>query len=453
MNFPVPTRSDIKCYCRSRLGVRNRGEREGCQQSFEFDIDADIGFEFGIYLERGAKTGWTPDPEAFYFFGMLMPNGVERLFNDGGSVTHPIQGKGTYKVYCLLAQSIGLIGLETQGLVDIRFSTKCPLSCTRLNVSNSKLTKLDVTSLRLLEWLQCGSVRFDYPMNPPVSASYLKELNTSNVTQLKHLFIAGASLAKLNISTNRNLQEFSLNNTGLDILDFSFNNFLRVLHVRDASLYSIVGLQGHNYLCSLIVYESSLSSLNLSGCGDLEVVHVDENSPYLETLNISDCPRFYELEVAYSPVKIINLANCIALKVLNLGPFSWITQLPNLEVLNLEGCVSLELLNARNSKLQELDLSDCIKLVSVAVDGNALTKFILKSEVLINVSASHNNLSSSGVDKVLVHLSNMPIDTSWTVPPRKRCVLTQNNPPTQVGVNAAAALVASGYWEVWYDLE
>jgi len=61
MSLNVPSRSILGTYYRSPLGVRNSGTSEKCRQYFEFQVEAEAGYELLMVFVSSWIMLYKPD--------------------------------------------------------------------------------------------------------------------------------------------------------------------------------------------------------------------------------------------------------------------------------------------------------------------------------------------------------------------------------------------------------
>ncbi len=142
---------------------------------------------------------------------------------------------------------------------------------TYLNVSNNKLTELDVSSLTLLEQLLCGTnqiASLELGNNTRLTQLYcqdnlLEELNLKNNTELKKMVCNKNGLKKLDLSNNKKLEEISCAENKLTGLDLSANAVLAYLDCRNNSL-SALDLSNNTALTKTYFSDNCLVAIDLA---------------------------------------------------------------------------------------------------------------------------------------------------------------------------------------------
>ncbi len=200
-------------------------------------------------------------------------------------------------------------------------------------------------------------------------------------------------------------------NIGLRTLDVSGMPSLRYLNCYGHNLQQI-NLSGCTGLDSLYIlgdsagftpYNSTLRSLDLSGCPNLTVLSLSHFWE-LNTLNIAACTNLKKLALYglwHTTVNTVGLhqlesvecteggfvnldvSNCTTLKTVNLSPDTLIG-------VNVNGCINLESLSLeeyRSSSVDSIDLSSCVNLKSFYLNSVNLRYLNIKNGSSLNSSA------------------------------------------------------------------
>jgi uncharacterized alpha/beta hydrolase family protein len=165
--------------------------------------------------------------------------------------------------------------------------------------------------------------------------------------------------------------------------------------------------KSYKYLWGLSLRNSSLTSLDVGGCVNIQTLQLDNNP--LNSLDISGCVNLSDLEFSYSSLTSLDISGYTNLKHL----WSYANPLASLNVegctnlnylycpenqlesLDVTGCINLEGLLCHNNQLMLLDVSGCMKLEYLYCPSNLLMSLNFNRCVnLKEVDCSYNQLSS-----------------------------------------------------------
>ncbi|MDR0892442.1 MAG: Ig-like domain-containing protein [Mediterranea sp.] len=214
---------------------------------------------------------------------------------------------------------------EIESLEGIQFFE----NLTGLGCGNNALTKLDVSSLTKLTYLDCH----DNPL-----------------------------LAELTLGDLPNLETFLSNNTLLSKLDISHFANLTRLDCGSKSLAELTFGEMPN-LTDFFLYGSAFSKLDVSGLTGLEVLGIEENHSLTE-LTLGNLPKITDL----------SFENTVFAKL-------DISGLTGLEVLKIEG----------NHSLTELNLDNSPKISTLSLIDTVLTKLDISGLTGLNFLTCRNN--------------------------------------------------------------
>ena len=186
---------------------------------------------------------------------------------------------------------------------------------------------------------------------------------------------------------------------------------LFLLHCYDNELSSI-DISGCDCLDELDCSFNRLSSLDISStkllqclsCGAnlLTTLNVQGNlmSLYcslnqLSTLNVSECTYLEALDCSYNQLSSLNVSGCACLEKLDCS----YNQLSSLDI---SGLKSLEKLDFNNNQMQDFNLSKCENIRDLSIKGNP------GISVKISDCASLNSTRFSGEELTLLHISKCP---------------------------------------------
>ncbi|WP_312390579.1 T9SS type A sorting domain-containing protein [Chryseobacterium sp.] len=255
------------------------------------------------------------------------------------------------------------------------------------------------------------------------TGTYFSSINVNGNTNLKK--IKGLNAPSINLSTAGliNLEE----------LDCSFYNEL--IYFTNSGVYlgnvSSLNLSGLPKLKTLKAFNQPITNnVNFNTATALENIDITNSCGYMTTLNINNLSNLTTLKsnvlasYAYPTLhfdlqqinakncvaltdfqisgnhnlKSLDLQNCLSLQALNIGsaPVSSSHYFPELTTLNIKQCTALEELNIFNTKLTELDASDCSALATLSLGGNANLAYAnIKNNAIENTNFSSNNTNLS----------------------------------------------------------
>ena len=229
-----------------------------------------------------------------------------------------------------------------------------------------------------------------------------------------------------------NVYQLTCSNSQLTALDFTKNEYLRVLYVYNNPELVIKGNKLHTLGIDVAVFHKNknnltlselnnlsvnpsegvttvhtaglakLQHLNLSGCNNItsldlstntELTTLKANESGLTSLDLTKQPKLTTLEVGGTPLTELNLNNCKVLKSLN-----------------VKDCFSLKSLKAENTQLTTLDITTLPSFENLSVAGSPLTKIntlpsIYLKVVDIRLDDRGNGLKGNALDNFI---SNLP---------------------------------------------
>ena len=194
----------------------------------------------------------------------------------------------------------------------------------------------------------------------------------------------------------------------LNEIKFNKANFLTLLYVPNLKIKSL-DISEIPALYHLNVSNNQLTTIDLSSCSKLK--HVDCSGNSLTSLDLSPCKALESFSCSNNKVKISSLdfSSCTALTILylegskvsslNLSSCTALTELSlynnELTSLNLNSCTALTKLDCLNNELTSLDLSSCTALTKLDCRYNELTSLVLSScTALTTLYCSVNELTS-----------------------------------------------------------
>ncbi len=267
-----------------------------------------------------------------------------------------------------------------------------------LSCYNNTITSIDVSALSQLQELYCydnniatlvvtGTAlkRLDCFNNP------FTLLNLTSLITLEYLDCTNTNIANLNVSNLIHLETLlmpNLANTTLVSLNASGCTSLVTIpeyisgsaltNINFSNCTSLTGLQASNIV--------NLSVFNVSGCTTLQSLKV--NNTGLTNLNVSGLNNLSLLECVGNQLTSLNVSGLTNLSTLNCID-------NQLSGLNLSGLTNLEIVACSNNQLLSLDLTGLVNLFQLNCDSNQLLSLDLSQCVSINfVSCGNNQLLS-----------------------------------------------------------
>ena len=297
---------------------------------------------------------------------------------------------------------------------------------TSIDVSNSRISSLEgIKNFTNLQSFSC----YD---------NYVREVDLSGLSNLNNvIFFYGAD--------NSYLESLDLSGTSITLsnlfqygTEFSAPN-LTSLDISDCQLSSLDGIKNFTGLQFLICYSNYFKDIDLSGMSKFNRIAfarqyinggsntADLSNTYLETLNLSGTAitvlRFAPYDApygltyyggsGYTPnLRSLNLAGCTSLKTFDGFSSTSTGSLVSLDVsgctslatlgchsarkleeINLSGCIGLTRLDLQSSyrDFSALDLSVCVELQNLNLNGNNLTKLDVSNNTKLTALSVYNN--------------------------------------------------------------
>lgn len=290
-----------------------------------------------IYNNDCVTNRYTPIPDD-NFEQVLIELGIDNGAADNQVLTANIE----------FLTSLNVSGRNIESLVGIQAF----VSLVELDCSNNYLDELDVSGMRNLEKLFCGSNYF--LTNNAANANGV--LNTTGTVRLTELFCADNSLTDLDISQYLNLEVLDCSNNNLEVLDISNNNSLVEINC------------DNNQISNFISYAVDNTTLTKISCNNNEI-----------------------------PALLVN--RCLALKTLN-------CRSNVLNLLDISSNNALEILDASDNELDAIDLSSNTNLITLSAAQNQLTEIdgltsaVLEALVLNNNEITQLNTVLAGLPSV-----------------------------------------------------
>jgi len=230
----------------------------------------------------------------------------------------------------------------------------------KVAVESNKLTSLVFSGKKIQELTCNGNLLtdlnlsgFDKLVNLNCSGNKLTSINTTGLSSLKTFKCSNNLLSSINVTQSLELEE----------LDCTTNNLVSL----DVSKLIKLKIFTFNYA------NSSLKSLNASGCILLENLSID------------------------NPLEEINLSGCTGLKYFYLVKISN-KSFGKLTNLNLTNCTNLLTLEVKTRIIGDLDITNCSKLNSLTLTWGAIDKIIFNNNLLLNTIFFDNMTFPNEVD-------------------------------------------------------
>ena len=334
----------------------------------------------------------------------------------------------------------------TTSLSDVQLKAIKSLSCSSKNIistkgisklsnlidldlSNNKLTSLDLSGNILLETLK-------------ISNNQILTLDLNKNLNLKTLNARVNNINILVLPKTLSLIDIEVSSNKLRSLNLSFYKKLAVFTASKNNLNAIV-LPDSKILKKIYVSENNLTSLDLSPCTNLEEIYANNN-------NISDLilpnavvdGKDYLLKILH--MEYNNLNN------LDISKYTNLTELyingNNISNIGLSNNKSLEILDVSNNKLTMLHVINNINLYRLYAYQNELTSVKLgetnkKLSNLWYVDVQHNFLNN-------IDLSNIPNLTQLNVNGNyiKNVDVSNNKKMDQDNINHIYMRIANTYF-------
>ena len=214
---------------------------------------------------------------------------------------------------------------------------------TRINCTNVKIDRLDVSKCPALTTLNCHGC------------------------EMKVLKVKGCETL-ITINCRDNL---------LTSLDVSGLSKLKSLDCKNNELSQLT-LVGCESLLNIYCSKNLLEKLDLSSCAKISGVDCDTNK--LADMNISGCSQLYSLDCHDNNLSYLDLGNYKKLDDLNCSD-------NQLGTLIVSGCSALTSLYCANNQLTSLDVSSCPELFSINCSYNQLKVLDLSQNTKLGVVA------------------------------------------------------------------
>lgn len=438
MSLNVPSRSILGTYYRSPLGVRNSGTAEKCRQYFEFQVEAEAGYE----LLMNFTSDWImldkPDGTQEELRNSTFPdNKIHILHVSGDDGWYGALALGTQLPFDRFTFiSLNEFGDRRHdfysGWMRVLPEILYPVTAIRLNrcltyldtldIIGTKIKTLDIRMVQGLRQLYVGGfedeifleeIKFDNPNLEEMLLSSVKirDLDKTKFPNLYRLAITrNMDLPILDLAGMPRLQELMITNS----------NEREVLCYECASLYSIdidemenleiLDVHDSNLMYLWINEANSLERINLAGLQKLYQVHLKDNAslariacqrcPELYEFRIENCPNFVFLGLPDVPVEEGSVRTRMRyLYIIDCETFTTIdlSGAPDLDALVITGTSMSSInLTSFNTHYEEYGFN-----TTCFLHGNKLTSVKLGNVPPFYLNLEDNNLDTEAVESVI----------------------------------------------------
>lgn len=275
-----------------------------------------------------------------------------------------------------------------------------------LNVSNTKLTSLDVSHLKNLKELYCKSLNMgtlDISNNPLLevldcAGNGLTSLDVSDHISLNTLRCNSNKLTSLDVSKLTGLKELDCSYNQLTSLDLT-NNLALVTLSCSRNTLGVLDLSLLTELKSLTCVMCGLTNLDVSNNTQLDYLYCDLNP--LSKLDVSKNLELTTLRCNGGKVSETEVCQLPALDVSSNTKLQVLFCSGNsLTTLDVSNCTALTRLYCNNNQLAALDLSKNANLEVLDCSKNLLTSLdVSENSVLAYLTCSDNQLTGIDLSK------------------------------------------------------
>lgn len=302
------------------------GNMQGCEtltrQAVLFVVTMLLSF-------LSAGQAFADDTDKIYINETNFPDAVFRDYVLNTLCDSYIQDRET-NPYITTTDAEKITEIKQQGdfesVVGIEYFTKI----TSLNLSSTKLTKIDLRANTLLQTVYLQD-------NDSLKTVYLEGLD-----KLTRLNLANDTIRTLDLSTNTALTYADLRSNGL----------------------TSVTLTGLTSLATLYLQENSLTAVSLEGLSSLATAYLNDNN--LTSVNFGELSSLTKLYLQNNNLTSIDLSGLGSLTSLNLSYNS-------LATIDVSDNGSLTTFKVEHNCLKSIDLSALTSLTSSSIDNQADT--------------------------------------------------------------------------------
>ncbi|MBQ9564318.1 MAG: leucine-rich repeat domain-containing protein, partial [Synergistaceae bacterium] len=146
---------------------------------------------------------------------------------------------------------------------------------------------------------------------------------------------------------------------GDDVLSAEEIAAVTEMDVSGKGITTLDGIENFTALKKLDCSNNSLTTLDVSGCGELTYLDCSDNQ--LEELNVSGCSKLEYLDCSTNVLPALDVSDCVKLELLDCMD-------NELVELDISQCPKLETLDCSNNEITSLDVRDCPDLTSLNCD-------------------------------------------------------------------------------------
>ncbi|MBE6751564.1 MAG: hypothetical protein E7556_03445 [Ruminococcaceae bacterium] len=321
----------------------------------------------------------------------------------------------------LVATGSGLTNIDASLLTNLSTIDVDNMSnLESLNISNTKVTILDVSTLTELSALEAKKCTALTSLTLTDSNTFtdldisdctnITEIDVSTCTSLVNLNVSGTAIIALEANQSLYMETVDASDCALLeglVMDQTSNNNLISVDVSGCT----------SMMCLQISNSNSLQELNLAGLTSLTAAYIDNCTAItsidisntrmsdISSLNIPSLTNFKTLKASDAALSDSELAGMLkdTLEVIDISDNSSVT------TIDLSGFENLKTLDVSNSGITGLDTSYCLNLETVdAGDCTQLDYFIMST----GTGSEYNGLTSVNISgctsMTMIHLSDAP---------------------------------------------
>ncbi|GEM_PF-1542957 len=268
--------------------------------------------------------------------------------------------------------SIGLYQNNSVTSIDIAEA----VNLKYLGLHENKISKLDLTHNPMLIYLNC-------------SHNTISSVDLSKNDKIEQLFIEYNSIQSVNLSNKTNLNRFVANYNNILELDFSDCYKIETVQCLDNINLSKVVIGQKDSFKQLTVTNSALTSLDVSGCPNLDLLHCSSNK--IKNIDVSNCRKLVAFIIERNLLTTLDVSNNIDL--VQLGFFQ-----NQLTTIDLSNNTKLRYLSCSGNQLTSLDISKNTLLERLACDSNPLTSLDVSKNTLLTMLTCSGGQSLTSLD-------------------------------------------------------
>lgn len=288
-------------------------------------------------------------------------------------------------------------------------------------------------------------------------------INLSGMPNLKTIYVKSPTLVSATISGMTTMTGITfMENPLMTTLNISNCPVLAAIVAQQNPLFATLNVSNLSGLKQLYLADNILTSLDLTGCQNLEYFNAVNNK--LISMNVSGLTKLTTFLIEDNlTLETVNAAGCTLLNfpqstfnlnhALTSGDFSNCSSLEYLQIpdnalttLNLSGCSALKEVNVQNNALTLLPLTGCAALTSLICSNNQLTALNLSSspnleQLQANTNAITNlNLTGTSNLKNTFLSSNQIPSLNLSGNTKLEVLVLDQNPTTNLNLSGCTAL-------------